>query len=247
VAVEGEASGVATGIAGSAVNGRGVLGTSDNGVGVEGSSSNNDGVRAITADSAHAGLSASNLASGGGGYGVWASASGSGHAVHGENTNASGWAGYFDGKVFASGGFTPSDARLKKEIADLPRGLTAVTSLRAVSFKWKDQSRGTGNQIGFMAQDLQKLVPEVVDEDAKSGMLSVNYPALVPVLVKAVQEQQAIIERQESRIASLERRPIVASMSSSMSSTLLLGAVGGLVYLAIRRRAAKASAQRTRA
>jgi predicted MFS family arabinose efflux permease len=60
---------------------------------------------------------------------------------------------------------------------------------------------------------------------------------VVPVLVKAVQDQQAIIQRQEARIASLEQRPLVSSMlSGGMNLAVALGAVGGLAFVAVRRR-----------
>jgi hypothetical protein len=61
-------------------------------------------------------------------------------------------------------------------------------------------------QLGLIAQEVQKIVPEVVRADGPSQMLSVNYTALVPVMIKAVQEQQKIIEWQEARIDTLERR-----------------------------------------
>jgi hypothetical protein len=181
-------------------------------------------------------VSAENLNSSGG-YGVWGGASGTGTAVYGQNTNSSGWAGYFSGKVYSTVSFTTSDARLKRDVADLSYGLKDLAALRAVSFKWKDQNRGDGRHLGFLAQDLQKVVPEIVDKDAKSGMLSVNYPGLVPVLVKAVQEQQAIIQKQEARIASLEQRPMISSMlSGGTNVTVAVGAVGALAFMIVRRR-----------
>lgn len=52
---------------------------------------------------------------------------------------------------------------------------------------------------------MQNIIPEVVHADGPSGMLSVNYAALVPVLVKAVQQQQNVIDAQQARLARLER------------------------------------------
>jgi len=175
----------------------GVRGQSSNGTGMEATSTNGDGIHATTSNSSHSGLWVENLASGGGGWGVFATAGGTGHAVHGANSNSSGWAGYFDGKVYASAGYTSSDARLKKDVADMSYGLKDIAALRAVTFKWKDQARGDGRQLGFIAQELQKVMPELVDKDSSTGMLAVNYPALVPVLVKVIQDQ-------EKRIAALE-------------------------------------------
>jgi len=162
-------------------------------------------------------------------YGVWGFAPGSGVAVYGDNSSSVGWAGYFNGRVYASGAYTSSDARLKKDVAGLSYGLKDLEALRPITFKWKDQSRGNGRNIGFLAQDLQKVVPELVDQDSKSGMLSVNYPGLVPVLVKAIQEQQVTIQRQEARIEGLEQRPMVSSMFSGGINVLV--AIGGLTAL----------------
>jgi len=209
----------------------GVRGQSSNGTGMEATSTNGDGIHATTSNSSHSGLWVENLASGGGGWGVFATAGGTGHAVHGANSNSSGWAGYFDGKVYASAGYTSSDARLKKDVADMSYGLKDIAALRAVTFKWKDQARGDGRQLGFIAQELQKVMPELVDKDSSTGMLAVNYPALVPVLVKVIQDQ-------EKRIAALEGR------TPMMSSLVSLDGIGGLaiallpvgVVVAIRRR-----------
>jgi Chaperone of endosialidase len=60
------------------------------------------------------------------------------------------------------------------------------------------------NQIGFSAQEIQKVFPQLVKEDEK-GYLSVNYTALVPVLVEGVKEQQAIIEAQRAEIEAMKK------------------------------------------
>jgi hypothetical protein len=64
---------------------------------------------------------------------------------------------------------------------------------------------------------MQKLVPEVILTDPhREGMLTVDYIELIPVAMRAIQEQQKILEQQEARIASLERGR--ALMKSSLSS-----------------------------
>ncbi len=156
------------------------------------------------------------------------SPAGVGYAVYGDNTSSSGWAGYFTGKVFAQSGFTSSDARLKKDVKDAPYGLSQLLKLRPVSFKWK-KSDDDATQLGLIAQEVQTVVPEVVNvdhtvsRDGMTGMLSVNYVGLLPVVIKAVQEQQKIIENQQAQIAALQRaqRPV-------MSSVLPVGLGGGL-------------------
>ncbi len=84
-----------------------------------------------------------------------------------------------------------SDVRLKKNIKPLNYGLETVLAMRAVSYNWKDRNQA-GDKIGFIAQELEKLVPEVVtigtDENKTRG---VNYSELVPVLVRAIQDLEA--------------------------------------------------------
>ncbi len=55
----------------------------------------------------------------------------------------------------------------------------------------------SANQIGFSAQDVQKVMPQIVKEDLE-GTLTVNYVAIIPVLVEAIKEQQSIIDAQKT-------------------------------------------------
>ena len=98
-------------------------------------------------------------------------------------------------EVYAvNGTINTSDIRLKKDIRNEPYGLREVMALNPIIFKWKDSSLGNRDKLGFSAQDLQKIIPEVVDEDPKTGRLGVYYSDLIPVLWKAVKEQQAEID-----------------------------------------------------
>jgi len=105
------------------------------------------------------------------------------------------------GVVYAMAVDTPSDRRLKKEIRDLDQGLDEVLALRPVSYLWKEHPE-KGTQVGLIAQELREVIPEVVHQaDDEQGSLSVEYMALLPVLVKALQEQQALIETQREDLA----------------------------------------------
>jgi hypothetical protein len=76
--------------------------------------------------------------------------------------------------------------------------------MRPVNFKWIDETRfGKQREIGFIAQEMLELVPEVIGENS-DGSFSLDYPKLVPVLVKAIQEQQALITTLTERITALE-------------------------------------------
>ena len=57
-----------------------------------------------------------------------------------------------------------------------------------------------------IAQELQKILPDLVHESVdKDKLLSVNYTAIIPILTKGIQEQQAIIEDQKKRLDTLEK------------------------------------------
>ena len=80
-----------------------------------------------------------------------------------------------------------SDIRLKKDIQPIGNALDKVLSLRGVKFNWKDPAMGTGGQVGLIAQDVEKVLPEVVSKDDK-GYLGVDYSKLSPLLIEAVKD-----------------------------------------------------------
>ncbi len=88
-----------------------------------------------------------------------------------------------------------SDARLKKNISPIIYGLKEVMQLRPVAYRMKSNDE---KQVGFIAQEVQKILPELVSgkegDVAKGETLGLSYGNLTAVLTKAVQEQQAEIE-----------------------------------------------------
>jgi hypothetical protein len=93
------------------------------------------------------------------------------------------------GPVQASAFTVSSDIRLKENIESLPDAVSKISKIRGVTYKYKDERYDQDQQIGVIAQEVQKVYPEavLVDED---GMLSVNYSSLVAPLIEAVKEQQ---------------------------------------------------------
>lgn len=81
---------------------------------------------------------------------------------------------------------TPSDGTLKENIAPLEDSLDKLMRLQGVSYSFKDGNFGTGPQIGFIAQDVKEVFPEVVSSGGE--YLSLNYGNLVAVVVEAVKE-----------------------------------------------------------
>ena len=98
---------------------------------------------------------------------------------------------------------TFSDARLKTNIEDLPAQLDNILALRPVEF---DYIKG-GHQLGFIAQDMLKVYPDVVAEDPDTKMLMVSgWDKTTARLVKAIQELHEKNESLEKRLAALESR-----------------------------------------
>lgn len=97
-----------------------------------------------------------------------------------------------------------SDRRLKKDIAEINGALEKVLQLKGVCFNWKDtKTHGNKRNIGFIAQDIEEVLPEVVNKSGK--YYTVQYAPVTAVLVEAVKEQQKIIEKLENRISELEK------------------------------------------
>ena len=111
---------------------------------------------------------------------------------------------------------TTSDERLKKNIQQITDAVSLVERLRGVRYQWRTPTERTVGktmnlpenqpQIGFVAQEVQSVVPEAVAA-RKSGaeeILGVANGTLIPVLVEAIKEQQAEIEQLRAAVASLK-------------------------------------------
>ena len=102
-----------------------------------------------------------------------------------------------------SSGINLSDIRLKRFVHVLDYGIAEVKKLIPVSWLWKDiQAHGDRKEIGFIAQDVQALIPEVVSK--KDGYLGIDYPKLTAVLVNAIKQQQTQIDDLARKIEELK-------------------------------------------
>ena len=113
------------------------------------------------------------------------------HALH---VNGTSWT--------TLGAWSGSDARYKTDVEPLASGLDAVMQLKPVSYNWnssmfQDVDVPVEREIGFIAQDLERVVPEVVRTNS-DGYKGVAYEDLTAVLARAIQEQQHIIDAQKA-------------------------------------------------
>ena len=103
---------------------------------------------------------------------------------------------------------TSSDIRFKRSITPLDNALAKVTSLDGVSFEWRndefpDKNFSSDTQIGLIAQDVEKVIPEIVHQ-GEDTYRTVTYAALIPYLVEALKTQQIQMDAMQQRIHELE-------------------------------------------
>ena len=96
-----------------------------------------------------------------------------------------------------------SDQRLKTNIRPLESSLQNIMQLNGYTYNWKDKNRDNDQQIGVLAQELQKIYPQLVKQD-ENGTLSVNYIGLVPVLLEGMKSQQTEIEGLKKSVDELK-------------------------------------------
>lgn len=111
------------------------------------------------------------------------------------------------GTVYSDSGIltntNPSDKKLKKNIKSINIGLQEILQLNPVSFNYKTDNKSDKSRYGFVAQEVNEIVPEIVDKTS-NGYLGIKSDNIIPILTKAIQEQQIIIESQDKRIQQLE-------------------------------------------
>jgi hypothetical protein len=100
-----------------------------------------------------------------------------------------------------------SDSRYKKNVHTVDAALQKVVQLRGVTYNWRreefpNKSFDAGEHLGFIAQEIQDVLPNVVTT-AEDGYMSVDYSRVTPLLVEAVKELKAENDRLETQIADL--------------------------------------------
>ena len=105
---------------------------------------------------------------------------------------------------------SPSDKRLKENIKPIESALDKISKMQGVTFDWKDKEKEYDqfgkpyklqewkNDIGFIAQDVQKVIPELVREN-EDGMLSMRHQGIAPILLEAIKELKQEIEELKNK------------------------------------------------
>lgn len=97
-----------------------------------------------------------------------------------------------------------SDLRLKENITAIENALQKTLALRGVTFNWKND-QDQEDRIGVIAQEVEKIIPELVFTNEVDGYKGVRYQELSALLIEAIKEQQMILENQQQKIRELEK------------------------------------------
>ncbi|MBX2994546.1 MAG: tail fiber domain-containing protein, partial [Bdellovibrionaceae bacterium] len=133
---------------------------------------------------------------GGATYLNWSSGSGGVYIMNGAM-------GY--GSIYAGAFTVNSDKTLKKNIEPIKNSLDLVNQMNGVKFNWINPKESPDRQVGVIAQDVQKVLPELVTTNKETGRLAVNYPALVAPLIEAVKELYQKLTGTQTEVAAMKR------------------------------------------
>lgn len=123
--------------------------------------------------------------------------------LDGNGTNIGGIRGNGSGGTLFS---TTSDRRLKQNIKQYSDGLDLIMQMNPTTYQMKSNPAQT--EIGFIAQELQEIVPAMVggnpSDDVETAPMTVDYGRMTPILVSAIQQQQKVIDNQRSELEELK-------------------------------------------
>jgi hypothetical protein len=101
-----------------------------------------------------------------------------------------------------------SDITLKQDVSMVSNALSKILALRPVSWRWKNKNDGTDVQYGFIAQEVEKTIPDLVTDGTWNDGTTrkfLNTNDMMPYLVGAIKEQQSQIADLQRQIAKLKK------------------------------------------
>jgi hypothetical protein len=155
-----------------------------------------------------------------GGIGVQGYANGSGaKAVVGSCAGTGCWGGYFYQDVFINGTtYPPSDIRFKKNVAPVTGAIDQLLKLKGVTFEWKEPEKhngATSTQIGFIAQEVEKVFPDWVRTD-EAGFKALSVAQVEALEVESIRTLKAQNDELRARVEALEanRHPVISGLTA---------------------------------
>ncbi len=120
--------------------------------------------------------------------------------------------------------YSPSDERLKENVKQIQSPLEKLLLVNGKSYNYIDNTKQpqkektTQQTFGFIAQELEKVFPELVNApDSYNEYYNVNYIAMIPILVESIKEQQSMIEKQQTVIEKQQQRIEQLEKSSNVT------------------------------
>ena len=142
----------------------------------------------------------------------------------GIGTTEPGYKLHVAGPAYSTGGWQSSDVRFKENVMPIESPLEKILNIKGVTFNWrteefKEKGFPEGRRYGVIAQEIEKVLPEVVKE-GPGGEKNVSYTEIIPVLIEAMKEQQKTLERQQKEIEELKAsvRMLKVSIGKSLTS-----------------------------
>lgn len=109
------------------------------------------------------------------------------------------------GRIKTDGINETSDRRLKKNIVPISGAMDKIEQLQGVNYEWKDPQMEKGTQLGLIAQDVEEVLPYIVNTD-NEGYKSLQYSVLVALLIEGSKEQQSEIEELKFQISEMQKQ-----------------------------------------
>jgi len=153
--------------------------------------------------------------------------SNTGVGIYALTNNSASYAGYFVGNVYTTGSYLPSGLNLKHNMNDLDKAMDVLAQLHPKFYEYNRESNfkamnlPEGQHYGLIAEEVEKVLPTLVkqskfeaatDESVAAGTApaaidfkALNYTELIPIMIKGMQEQQAVIEKQQQQINQLRQ------------------------------------------
>jgi len=113
------------------------------------------------------------------------------------------------GQIYSTSNITAySDVRAKENIVDINSALEKVLAMRGVYYNMKESHSQNGEhlnrRVGVIAQEIEKVLPEVVSYDEGEDIYAVDYGNITGILIEAIKDQQNLIQNLQKRIEKLE-------------------------------------------
>ena len=118
--------------------------------------------------------------------------------------------------IYSTNTLNTSDERSKNHIKDLEYGLNELKKLNSKSYVFNDADN---DNMGFIAQDVEAVMPELVHSPLeKGGYVSLNYYGIIPVIINSMQEQYLVIQKNKMLLNELKRE--LSEMNRLLDSLL---------------------------